>query len=211
MSNNIKGLSDARLIALLGTMQNGLDSNLVAYGLTAAEFATLETDSGNFNTSVLNSDNADAAKLAATQDKKSKKTKVTNTASNIAKKIYANVNVTDQMLANIGLAPRNSGSTRTTPKVPLSLVATTNNVGEVRFQWKRNGNSNSTIFVIQQLQAGVWTSIYSTGRTRETLTGFAPVETRFRVFAQVNGLSSPPSPEVIIWGSGDESTIELAA
>lgn len=212
MSNNIKNLTDAQLLALVSTMQNGLDSNLAAYGVTTSEFTVLETDSGNFNTAVIESDNLDAAKKAATQNKRTRKTKLGTTATNLAKKIYANVAVTDQMLAAIGLSPRASGSTRTTPKTPTDFIATPQTNGEVNFKWKRNGNTAGVIFNIQQQTENGWITIYATSRVREKLMGFpSGVEAFFRVTAQVNGQTSGPSNEAVIYAEGSSTTLEVAA
>lgn len=211
MSNNFTKLKDPELLGLLNTLVTNLDGQTTAYGITSADYTNLETNAGIFNTAVQEWDIADAARKAATQNKSTRKTSTVTFISNLAKKIYANTAVTDQMLANIGLAPRPVNGGRTTPKTPTDFVASTEVNGDVKFSWKRNGNSMSAVFNLQQWSGTEWVTIAAVPRTRITLSGFPIGEAQtFRVFAWLNNLQSAPSNAFTIYNNPSQS-LEVAA
>lgn len=212
MSNNISKLNDAEMIALLTTMQDGLDGNLAAYGMTAAEFTAFETAAGNLNTSIISAETAEAAKRSAFAAKSTQRRATNTLTSSLAKRFYANLNITDAMLTKLGLAPRSTGGSRATPKLPLAFLASPKVTGEVTFSWKRNGNGHGVIFYIQQWINGTWTTVYATTKAKETLNGFAVgTEAKFRVYAWVNGQQSAASNESTIYPADDSGALTLAA
>lgn len=211
MPNNFSNLTDAQLIAALTSMVNGLDGQTAIYGLTTADYTALESDAGQFNSSVESATLAEDARKAATANKRTRKSAAVTRLGNLAKRIYGNPAVTNEQLANVGLAPRSTGGTRQTPKTPLDFLALAGVEGQVNFKWKRNANPRTAIFVIQQWQSGSWATIALTNKLNVTLTGFPlNVTARFRVLAQVNQEASLPSNESVIWPS-EEGAFTIAA
>jgi len=70
------------------------------------------------------------------------------------------------------------------------------------------------MFVIEESLDGLtnWTSVGMTTKSKITLSGYTPGETRyFRLFAERSERVSSYSEPVVIWPGGGESSLALAA
>lgn len=114
-------------------------------------------------------------------------------------------NLDPKILETLGVPQRGTRGQRTAPTTPENLIAKAQVNGEVFLTYSRSGNSQTTVFTVEQSEpdSTTWTPIFSSTRTRVRLTGYTPgVETRFRVRATRNGMVSSPSEWVPIWGGG---------
>lgn len=183
------------------------------YGLTEVEIEILGDTNSEFGTDISLATTLENDRKAAVATKNSKRAELISAMSTVAKKIYANPAVDDAMLAKIGLSPRPVYGTRTTPKTPTNLTATTSGDGVVVLKWSRNGNSSSAQFTVwSKGSTGDWTSLASTNKLKITLDSPAGVFKMFRVTSTVNNQTSLPSDQVSIYGSGSSSTtLSIAA
>ena len=213
MANQYARLNDETLTLKLTNTSASLLEDLSPYGVSEEEVLALQDLSADLQTAIALQIAAENFKLAATTGKLAAREDAIQTASNLVAKIYANPEVTDTMLAKIGLAQRPKYA-RTRPLIPVtSFFAKAFETGEVKLKWNRNGNSASVIFVVeaQTEPDGPFQYIVSTSRTRVTLRNYAPGKrVTFRVFATRTDAKSSPSNVAIIYGDASYSLFAAA-
>ncbi|MBL8059184.1 MAG: hypothetical protein JNK63_00540 [Chthonomonas sp.] len=214
MANGYHAMSDSTLTQNIAITTDFLITKFADYGLTEAEVEALVATNDAFDSSITASMNADAAKLAATQAKYAERATTLDAMSSFVGKIYANPEVSNEMLAAANLSPRPSHS-GARPLVPVfDFLATPSPNGEVRLKWNRSTNLRSVTFVVeaQTGESGPFEFIASTTRTTLTLTGFEPGQMRtFRVLATRGSQTSAPSNLAVIYGEGSYTELPMAA
>ena len=116
------------------------------------------------------------------------------------------------IMNDLGLPERNLPGPKTSPEIPLEFSATPTATGSVNFRWKRNGNTNSTVFTVEANSGDGWIQVASTSKVRLTLTGYTPgIAVNFRVRASRNNQTTAPSNESGIYGEGFGSSLQIAA
>lgn len=200
MPNRFRNLTDAQLLGTLRVLADTLQAQGEEYGLSPGEIAALNEATETFRSDTLEATLAEARRRAATERKRASREIAVERISNAAQKIYANLNVSNTMLADAGLAVRPDRGHRQTPKTPVDFIAIPDALGQIQFKWDRSGNSQHTIFVIQQRQGNRWENIALTTKTKLTVPDFpVGVEATFRVIAQINQRQSVPGPISIVW------------
>jgi hypothetical protein len=126
---------------------------------------------------------------------------------------YASPSVSNERLATAGLPPRTERSSFVTPTTPLDLLADAFSNGSVKLKWKRNGNTSSTVFNVEaKTEDGAWELVWSGTQSKTTFSGYAPgVQVSFRVYASKNEEVSEASNVAVIYSSGGQGELQIAA
>jgi hypothetical protein len=128
---------------------------------------------------------------------------------------WQNTNVSDAIIAELGLPVHDETRSKTTPATPTNLVANAFANGEVKLKWNRNGNISSTQFVIEESTDGIeWSFVRVATSSKVTMKGYTPgTKTYFRVFAQRRGVDSAATPAVVVYSSteGSADGLKVAA
>ena len=213
-ANNFQKLSDADLQTLAARFISIVGAGPTSYGLTGAQIVTLTTNDDNYVDAVTAFTDAKTTAKAASADRDAKKAVLVDNLSTLAKTIYNNPSVTDTMIADAGLQPRDSGRTPIVPTTPVDLLANAFADGHVDLKLGRNGNAYGVTFLVEAQSPGAetWTVVATTTKSKATVFGFAPGEAKwFRVRAEKNGISSEPSLPAPIYVPSSSLTIQLAA
>ena len=183
------------------------------YGLTAANSTAIATVVSLFDTSVQNLVAAEAAYRAAVQAKNTARLNLTEKMRDFLPICYANMDVSNEELAEILLAPRTPRANFIAPTQVESFQATALSNGIVKFKWSRSGNTSSTIFQLEEQDAnGDWQLVWSGSRIRCELSGYTPgVEAAFRVVATKGDSFSQPSSVAVIYNNSSGNGLRLAA
>lgn len=180
-----------------------------SYGLTVLQATIFTGAVTTLQEKVADLADAEAAYHAAVQAKNAAMDAVTTSMVQLAAIVYATPTITDEQLADAGLAIRSKPG-KITPTTPLALTAVPNTDGTVALKWKRNGNPQGVMFTISVSDdSETWSNIAVTQAARFTLAGYkAGVQKYFCVTATTRGVNSPASLPVIIYPS-PSSAIEL--
>ncbi len=201
---------DALLRPWLINLRTVATANMEQLGLDVPDLDVLIAADTNFSTAY---NEALAARLAAetaTMTKDSTRRDSLNSVKSYVKTWQASTTINQALKNELDLPIGPNQGVPTPPTVPLDFVATPNSNGSVAFRWKRNGNRQGTVFVIEKFDGSEWETIELATKTRVTVNGFAPgVSETFRVFARRNGQNSAPSDTQTIYG--DSNGLSLAA
>lgn len=210
-SNNFHTLPQTSLVALAQVFGGAVNGAPTSYGLTAIQAGTVTTTAAAYNTAITNYNDAKAAFRAASQAKAAAKLVLVDLIAEFAKIAYAYPNITDQLIADAGLAIYKTPAT-ITPKTPTQLVADPFATGDVDLSWNRSGNPYGVAFGIETRgETGEWALLTVTDATKFTVTGFTPgTAAWFRIVAINRGIRSTPSLEVAIYHDGNQQ-VQLQA
>lgn len=213
-ANNVKGLTQAKLVALGKQVKTAANSTPTAYGLTTLQITALGDLLTEVDAKIAADVNAHAAAKAATTDKVESLGVLANTLCEFAKIIYAHPGITDTQIETAGFAIPQKPAKRT-PKEPTNLNAVPTPSGDVNLSWKRNGNTKGIMFTVEQAPEmdGPWSNVVTTTASKVTLKGYTPgVSKFFRVTASTRGLFSTPSLAAVIYANGSQGAeLKLAA
>ena len=202
MSNDFSSKTPEFLQQLCSTVANSIGSGSTnPYGVPHDDVEALGDASFVLGSTLNEQAQAKAALRAITLLKGHKKEGVVDALNAIAKIVYDNPDVTNNMIASLGFAPRKAKSQPKAPVAVTDLAVTPFADGTARLAWDRSGNRKGASFLIEASDDGqVWTMIDSTTRVSYTATGFAPgVPTWFRVTAS-NGVGRAlPSAKVSMY------------
>lgn len=189
------------------------DANKVALGLTVPQLAEIAGATTSFVTSLTTLATAKSAAESAREAKDIQMAAARAMVAKWAKTFRANAAISDAILADLTVAPHSTPGVKTPATQPLNLVASADGNGNIRLQWKRNGNIQGTQFVIeyQASASDAWTQLgICTKRVFDT-TWTPGSYIAFRVIAVRRGIASPASTPFVLWASGSEMTLKLAA
>jgi len=202
MANNWQSKTDHQLDTDLKRIVSVVGADPGAYGVSAGIVADLAACESEFAADITNVVAARAAALAATQARDASRRAAAEVLSRLAASLYASPEVSDAMLADAGLSPRDKKRSRQTPRQPANLLATPDIHGNVVLAWEPGGNVYGVTYVLEWRRDGeeAWTFLGTTTRKRVTYPGFPPgVPVWFRVTASRNMEVSLPSYPACIY------------
>ena len=180
------------------------NSNLGAIGLTTADMTPLTTDKTNFDLAITDAETKQAAAKAATEKKSILRKASELKARALVKRIQAKVDVTADLKRQLQITvPGESGGLPVVPYTPMDLIANVVGIGSYELTWKRNGNAQSIIFVVEaKINSGTeFIQIDSSNRTYFTHLGNpAGAKIVYRVRAKHGDVFSAPSNEFTVNG-----------
>lgn len=189
------------------------DANKVALGLTVPQLAEIAGATTGFVTSLTTLATAKSAAESARGAKDIQMATAKAMVAKWAKTFRANPAVSDTILIDLTVAPHSTPAIKTPPTQPLNLVGSADGDGNIRLEWKRNGNIQGTQFVLEYRtsDADAWTQLGTcTKRTFDT-TWTPGTYIAFRVTALRRGIYSSPSTLFSLWNGGSEVSLKLAA
>lgn len=177
------------------------NANLAALGLTAPDITAITTNKSNYSTGLNNAIAKQADAKGATDNKNEKKSVLQDNIRALAKQIQGKPGVPDSLKVQLGIKSANPTPPSPNPVPPIDLSSETIAGSAVRLKWNRNGNSQTTIFM---LEASAFTDkdfviVDSTTKTTIDTTFRIPSgATFFRVKAKKNDQTSDPSNVVAV-------------
>ncbi|MGE0000663.1 MAG: hypothetical protein AB7F50_05840 [Fimbriimonadaceae bacterium] len=205
--------ADGSLNTALASFAQTCAANAGPLGLDPSEVIEINNAANNFDTHLLDWQNArNAAKNALTR-KDGQKEASRGVVSKFAKRFRANPAVSDPLLASLMLPPHETPGTRTEPTTPAHLVASGDGNGLVSLRWGRNGNTQATVFQVwyRTSPTGEWAALGSTTKTRFEHQWSPGEYVGYRVTASRNSFTSPPSTPVVLWEPAGKGALLLAA
>lgn len=200
-------MPEAQYVAQLGNFKTVIDTRQLDLGLTPAQAAAIEgacTAAQTRYESWLEIQR----QLEAVKELKDTQFESTRTTVNLWAQIFrANPAISDELIALLNLAPRRPTRVRRAPVTPTNFVGRSTFDGLVTLTWRRNGNTTSTLFVVQArfVPNGPWTDIGSVSQTKFTYQAQVGAFVQFRVLARKRNETAPPTPSVAFWSDGDSS------
>lgn len=203
--------SDANLSQAMGTFLANANTNKTVLGLSTSDLTDLSKSFGDFNTSLSAATSAKAAQKSAVQDKTSKKAVARAVIARWAQTWRANPAIPDAILDAMMVPNHQNQGTKTPPTQPTDLTLKVNSVGLITLSWKRNGNTTSTVFLIETASAanGPWEALDVTTKAKIDYQGTPGEAIWFRVWAKRDGKTSPVSLPISLWSNG--SSLAIAA
>lgn len=109
--------------------------------------------------------------------------------------------VSDALLVRMGLAPKQTRSSRRRPVQPERLIATADGNGRITLTWDRAGNPRGALFLVQRADAGQegWTTVLVTTRSKAFVMGTPGQPIWLRVIAQARNETSEPTSVAALW------------
>lgn len=186
----------------LGNFLTVANANLATLGFVATDITPLQTDKTNFDGAITNAEALQAQSKAATEKKniirKSSETK----ARILVKRIQAKIDVPADLKKQLQITvPGEAPAPPAVPYPPKDLVANVVGSGVYELSWKRNGNIQTTMFVVEALIAGAsdFIQVFSTTKTSYTHSGNPPgAKITYRVKAQRGESFSPYSNIAVV-------------
>ena len=213
-ANRFGNRSSQDLISLAALIHSKAPVAPNEWGITSGEISGLVQTSGDLTDKVNALVAARAAEKTAMTARDGSRDSLLYVLNSVAATVYANPNVTDEMLSAIGLAPRRAnGSRPVAPTAVTDLLAKPSVDGNVRLSWKRGANRPSTVFLIQTSpDDATWTTVRAVTSTRETLSGYEAGEGMwFRVVATNRVGEAAPSAKASIYTPVAPPALRLAA
>lgn len=204
-------VADGDLNTALANFNTVCAANAATLGLTPADITAIGTAATGFNTS-LNAATAAKATAKSSVDAKVVQKKTSRAVvSKYAKIFRANQAVPDSLLEQLMLPHHKTNGSKTPPAQPLDLVGSADGNGLVKLKWKRNGNIQSTQFLLEVRTdpAGNWSISGATTQTKFSYQAVPGSYIAFRVTATRRDLSSPPSTPFALWENGGGPGLEL--
>lgn len=189
------------------------DANKVALGLSVPDLAEIAGAAVAFGTTMSNLIAAKNAAESAREAKDVQKAATKAIVSKWAKTFRANMALPDALLVDLMVAPHLTPGAKTPPAIPLDLVAASDGQGNIRLQWKRNGNIQGTSFLVefQSSPGGEWQYLSSVSKRTFFTTWEPGAYVAYRVTAIRRGIASAPGIPVVLWLGGSEVALKLAA
>jgi hypothetical protein len=184
-------------------------ANASTLGIKTTDVAALDAAKTGFSSALTNVTTTKTAYLGATATKRASRTSAEATYRKYAKQFLANPALTPALLSSLGFSVTPAPSVPATP--PTDLAATGFSNGVNKLVWKRAGNPQSTVFVIEaKTGTGSWAQVGATSKVKFSHNGQTPgVQVIYRVRAQRGNETSAPSNTAIVYGTGASSQVFL--
>ena len=180
------------------------NTNLAMLGLSTTEMTALITEKDALEKGIAQSETAAAAAKAATEKKKLARKKVEATTRAYVKRIQAKPDVLANVKKQLQITvPGNTPAPPPVPYTPTDLIANIIGSGTNELTWKRNGNRNTVLFVVEAATDGEteYKSVFTTSKTNYVHAGNKPgAKVTYRIRAQHGTTLSLPSNEAVING-----------
>lgn len=180
-------------------------------GLTADDMLEIISAKTSFNTDYSELLLAKKALEGTTATKTQTRKDSTATARAFAKQFKAIPGISPNILSALGIVA-------SAPAGPVTVVTdlTVNGCadGVNTLKWKRNGNIQGTQFIIEVSPNGntLWDLVDVVTSTKYDHTGQVPGERQYyRIKSKRAGMTSVPSPSVVVYSNGNDPGLELAA
>lgn len=174
--------------------------NLSILGLTSADMTPITSDKALLDTSITDNEAKQAAAKAATKKKDLIRNATEAKARALVKRIQAKADVTADIKRLLQITvPGESPSVP--PQIPLDLVARVISENTYELVWKRNGNSQTVIFIIEASfgNTNTFTQIGAQNKASFVYTALVPGQKIvFRVKADKAGIFSPYSNIAVV-------------
>lgn len=184
-------------------------------GLSASDITAIDQATGGFGSALDVQETARVNARAATASKNLVRDNSLKTIAKYANAFRANTAISDDSLILLGLPPH-EGYPQPPLAAPQNLKVSVSASGTNSLRWKRNGNDEATIFVVEARNStsAPWETVG--GGTRATFkhTDQTPGQTMYyRVLATRDGQTSEPSNVAVAYGQGESGgvTLEIAA
>ena len=135
----------------------------------------------------------------------------TATARKFAKKFKGIPGISPSVLSALGIVA-NAPAGPVTVITGLTVNACSDGVNSLK--WKRNGNVQGTQFIIEVSPNGntLWDLVDVVTSTKYDHTGQVPGQRQYyRIKSKRAGMTSVPSPSVVVYSNGNDPGLELAA
>ena len=200
--NKIYKRTPADLVALATQMKTTLGSGSSnPYGIDPNAVSYLGQATTALATSNVDVTAKKAAYHGAVDNRLTAQGNVEGVVAEIARQVYANPAVSSTMIVALGLTPRSDSRAKIVPQTPTEVTASVRPNESILVRFKRNGNPQGVVFQIEAMVDGVWESAAITTAAKVELAGFSVgTAVAFRVVAQKNGQSAPPSASATAYG-----------
>lgn len=213
MPNDYRNFSDNNLNTWAITYSTTVAAAPTTFKTTTTKADQVVDDQTLYAEALSDLENARATFHAAVQTKEAARAALINSISIVAADIYTG-KVAANLVASTGLVPHDTTHTRVTPQIPTDLTATPNIYGQVKLEWKKNGNPYGVVYVVEtSTNTTDWTAVTNSTRRSVTLSGYTPgTMVWFRVRATKNGEMSDASNVTQIYApSSMETPLQEAA
>ncbi|HZH99166.1 MAG TPA: fibronectin type III domain-containing protein [Fimbriimonadaceae bacterium] len=205
---------DAQLVQDASNFAEAATSYMAEVGYTAAEVLAATNAATAFAEAFDANTDAKLAARSAVQAKDMARAQVLDVIREMAKKAYANPNVTPDVIARLGLPVHEKPGGTVIPQTPSNLDAVAKSNGTVHLTWKSNGNTRGAIYWIEVKtgENGEWVLHGTTTRHKYLLTGQTPgVKKYIRLRAARSIYVSPPTDAYVVYENGNVVQLQIAA
>ena len=141
--------------------------NLTTLGFLTSDMTAITTNKTLLDVVITDNEAKQAAAKAATKKKEVTRAATEAMARALVKRIQAKVDVPADLKRQLQITV--PGSSSPVPlQIPLNLLANTINPGAYELQWLRNGNSPTTMFIIEALLPGATSFVQIGAETKTT-------------------------------------------
>ncbi|MBL8066157.1 MAG: fibronectin type III domain-containing protein [Chthonomonadaceae bacterium] len=205
-------MSKSELRTMMQTFTTVATANAAALGLSPAQITEIGGQNTLFNTSLNDQTAAQAAAKGAVADCTLEKGDTVNLLRRFNAIFKANPAVSDELLDQLGLPPRNQGGDHLPVFAPTNLAALGCSNGVNSLTWNNGGNFPGVNYVVEaSLDKGAsWDIIDVVTTTKMEHFDQTPgVEISYRVYAKRRNIKSAPSNVAIIYQSGGGQNLSL--
>lgn len=207
-------MSKPELVGMMTTFASVAAANTGALGLDPAEVTAINTQKTDYTTAFNDQLAAQAAASGTVAACDQEKADTIALLSRYNAEFKANPAVSDELIAQLGLPPRNQGGGSIPVYVPTNLSALGCSNGVNSLRWEANGNAQGTTYLIECAYDGTqdWEIVDASTVLRydhEDQTPGRPVE--YRVSAKRSSVRSAPSNTASIYSGGGSSSLTLQA
>lgn len=209
-------MSKPELRVMFNTLSTVAAANTGALGLSPAQLTEIQNQNTLFATSVTDQQNAQAAARGAVADCTTERADSIELIGRYAAMWKANPAVSDELIAQLGLPPRNQGGDHLPVFAPADLAALGCSNGVNSLKWNRNGNFSGVSYVIEAAYDGTtdWEIVDVSSLTKFDHADQVPGrEVAYRVYARRRNIESAPSNTAIVYlsgGGGEALTMQAA-
>jgi hypothetical protein len=207
-------MSKSELRVMMQAFASVAAANAATLGLNPANVTEINNQQTLYAATVTEQQNAQAAARGAVADCTAEKADTIELIGRYAAIFKANPAVSDELIAQLGLPPRNNGGDHLPVYDPANLAATGCSNGVNKLNWERNGNFPGVTYLIEAAYDGTtdWELIDAVSKTRYEHTDQTPGrEVSYRVFAKRRNLKSGPSNTATIYLGGGGQALTLRA
>lgn len=195
-------LSNSKFRDLLDDILTKADGNAAEYFLTQSQLDELKTVRNTLTAEIAEQTETQAAAKAATQKLGQTRKGADKLVSLVKKTMKANAGFTSDKYVDLGFDADDLTPSAITPQTPLDLSVKGFSNGTNELKFKRNGNKNSAVFIIEAKigDAADYAIIGTTTKTVFRHTGQKPgLKILYRVRAQNGDQYSEYSNEAVIY------------
>lgn len=207
-------MSKPELVGMVTTFASVAAANASQLSLDPAEITGINTQKTDFTNAVNDQLAAQAASAGAVAAANQEKADTVALLSQYNAEFKANPAVSDELIAQLGLPPRNHGGGSIPVYVPANLSALGCSNGVNALRWEANGNAQGTTYLIECAYDGTqdWEIVDASTVLKYDHEGQTPGRpAEYRVSAKRSSDRSAPSNTASIYSGGGGSALTLRA